>query len=364
MAATGQRYVGDHGDAEAQYLALLNAGAEFGRQYDLTIGVAFTEAQMSLLTTDMVWLVAQNVTLPDGTVQRVLVPQVYVRVADGDLRADGTLMAGASVTLQLQGNLTNSGSIRPSQHADQHDAGRQPRRQPTGHVSLTAGNDYRQTASDVRALQGDVSIAGANVTIDTADNTSTATQDLRMRQSGASLTFSSPVVNALQSMAGTMEAAGQTQDSRTQALATANTAMAAYNAYNSLATASALNISVSVGNSRSQSHSEQSASIAATSSVNAGGNLTITANGKEPGQGNITAIGANLSAGNNATLSATNDIELRAAQNTATRPAATAPRAPAWASASPSAVRKTASPSTPRPARRGAMPTARTPPTR
>jgi filamentous hemagglutinin len=171
----------------------------------------------------------------------------------------------------------------------------------------------------VRALQGDVSIAGANVTIDTADNTSTATQELRMRQSGASLTFSSPVVNALQSMAGTMEAAGQTRDSRTQALATANTAMAAYNAYNSLATASALNISLSVGNSRSQSHSEQSASIARTSSVTAGGNLTIKATGKEPGQGNLTAIGANLGAGNNASLSATNDIDLRAAQNSATQ---------------------------------------------
>jgi large exoprotein involved in heme utilization and adhesion len=63
MAGTGQRYVGDYRDSEAQYLALLNAGAEFAQAHSLTLGVALTEAQMRLLTTDMVWLVAQNVTL-------------------------------------------------------------------------------------------------------------------------------------------------------------------------------------------------------------------------------------------------------------------------------------------------------------
>jgi hypothetical protein len=81
--------------------------------------------------------------------------------------------------------------------------------------------------------------------------------------------------------AATADAAGQAQDSRTQALATANTAIAAYNAVNSLATASALNISVSVGTSKNQSHSEQSTSVAATSSVNAGGNLTISATARK-----------------------------------------------------------------------------------
>jgi filamentous hemagglutinin len=626
MAATGQRYVGDYRDGEAQYLALLNAGAEFAQTHALTLGVALSEAQMRLLTTDMVWLVAQNVTLPDGTVERVLVPQVYVRVAEGDLRADGTLMAGSQVRMQLQGDLTNSGTILGRQISDiraenignsgrigsagltaltapqdiassgaidgkvvlveaerdvtlttqtststgknasrtsadrvatinagqllQVSAGRDitlagaqvssggalvldaardlnlatvnvaesidiawdarnrlatgntaelgstikaagditltagqdinaraayvtsqsgaidaaagrdiaitagqatsrfsedrhvennsngfgpkgsllaretdSRRSTAthsqgnstqvqgstfsaeriamtagrdltvqgsnvaatndvslsaardltlasaeqtnstsqsrdvqrsgfgamggisngsknvnqantqtnttqvgssvgslqGNVTLAAGNDYRQTASDVRALQGDIAISGANVRIDTADNTSSATQDLRMRQSGASLTFSSPIVSALQSMAGTMDAAGQSQDSRTQALAAASTAMAAYNLASTVTQASALNINLSVGNSRSQSHSGQSGSMAATSTVQAGGDLTIKATGKEPGQGNLTAIGANLNAGNNATLSATNDIDLRAAQNSATQ---------------------------------------------
>jgi filamentous hemagglutinin len=188
-----------------------------------------------------------------------------------------------------------------------------------GNVTLSAGATYRQTASDVLAPKGDIAISGADVLIDSAQNTQQGTQDLRMRQSGASLTFSSPIVSALQGMVQTIDAAGQTSDSRTQALAAASTVMAAANLAQTVTQASALNISLSVGNSRSQSHSEQTGSMAATSSVQAGGDLTIKATGKEPGQGNITAIGANLSAGNNATLEAANDIDLRAAQNSATQ---------------------------------------------
>jgi filamentous hemagglutinin len=640
MAATGQRYIGDYRDDQEQYLALLNAGAEFARAQQLTLGTALTETQMRQLTTDLVWLVAQEVRLPDGSTERVLVPQVYVRVAEGDLRTDGTLMAGSAVRLQLQGDLANSGTIAgravtdiqarnigntgriasddltlltaredirssgaidgqrvglsagrdvliesttassqgpnanrtvldrvatvnagqllqvsagrditltgarlnsdgsllldaqrdlnlatvnvaeslnltwdarnrlntgssaeigstvkavgditlavgqdlnaraayvatdrngtgtisasagrdivitngvatsaseedryiednrsgfgpsgsalnrrtsSSRSTTTHSASNIEQVQAStfsadavtmsagrdltikgsnvsasndislsaardltltaaaqtstneqskdeqrsgagamggisngkkrveqantsasttqvassvgslqGNVTITAGNEYRQTASDVSApglrdkdgnlLQGgDIAISAANVTIDTADNTSTASQDLRMRQSGVSVTFSSPIVNALQGMVQTLDAAGQTKDERTQALAAASTVMAAANLASTITQASALNISVSVGNSRSQSHDEQSGSMAATSSVQAGGNLTITANGKEPGQGNITALGANLSAGNNATLSATNGIDLRAAQNSATQ---------------------------------------------
>jgi filamentous hemagglutinin len=200
-----------------------------------------------------------------------------------------------------------------------------------GNVSLSAGNNYRQTASSVQALGlrdkdgnliqgGDISIEAADVKIDAAQNTSLGTQDQKFHQSGVSVTFSSPMVSALQGVIATADAAGQTQDSRTQALAVANTATSVSNLAGTLTNASALNISVSVGSSSSQSHSEQSASIAATSKVQAGGNLTIKATGDAAkGQGNISGIGAELSAGNNASLDATNDIDLRAAQNTTTQ---------------------------------------------
>lgn len=96
MLATGQRFVGDYTDNESQYKALLAAGADFATQYGLTVGTALSEEQMRHLTSDIVWLVEQTVTLPDGSQQTVLTPQVYLAVKPGDLRGDGTLIAGAT----------------------------------------------------------------------------------------------------------------------------------------------------------------------------------------------------------------------------------------------------------------------------
>ena len=59
----------------------------------------------------MVWLVEQDVTLPNGTRSRALVPQVYVRVKPGDLNGNGTLIAANSIDLDLKGDLVNSGTI-------------------------------------------------------------------------------------------------------------------------------------------------------------------------------------------------------------------------------------------------------------
>jgi Hemagglutinin repeat/Bacterial EndoU nuclease len=164
--------------------------------------------------------------------------------------------------------------------------------------------------------------AFADVNIDTAQNTSTSTQDQKFKQSGVSVTFSSPAINALstlQGMADALDAGSSSQDSRTQALAGVSTAFSAYNLVTSLAQASAISINVSVGSSSSSSHSMQTSSVAATSKVQAGGNLKIKATGTAEGSGNISGIGAELSAGNNATLDAANDIDFKAAQNTYTQ---------------------------------------------
>ncbi len=59
----------------------------------------------------MVWLVEQTVTLPDGTTETVQVPQVYLLVREGDLKGDGTLMAGRDVKLAADGDINNSGTI-------------------------------------------------------------------------------------------------------------------------------------------------------------------------------------------------------------------------------------------------------------
>jgi filamentous hemagglutinin len=66
---------------------------------------------MGALTKDMVWLVAQEVTLADGTVQKVLAPQVYVASHDQDLSGAGAVISGRDVKVASTGDLTNTGSI-------------------------------------------------------------------------------------------------------------------------------------------------------------------------------------------------------------------------------------------------------------
>jgi filamentous hemagglutinin len=108
---TGYRYLDGYDSDEAQYTALMDAGLTFARQYGLRPGIALSDAQMAQLTSDIVWLVEQTVTLPDGSSQRVLVPQVYVRVKNGDIDGSGALLAGKEVNIQLAGDLVNSGTV-------------------------------------------------------------------------------------------------------------------------------------------------------------------------------------------------------------------------------------------------------------
>ncbi|WP_342315751.1 hemagglutinin repeat-containing protein [Lysobacter sp. FW306-1B-D06B] len=108
---TGRRFLDGYASDEAQYRALLDNGATFAQKWNLRPGVALTAEQMAQLTSDIVWLVEQTVTLPDGTSATALVPQVYVRVKPGDLSGNGTLISADTIDLDLKGDLVNSGTI-------------------------------------------------------------------------------------------------------------------------------------------------------------------------------------------------------------------------------------------------------------
>nr|WP_163504086.1 DUF637 domain-containing protein [Halomonas socia] len=111
MQLTGQRYLAGHGNDDDQYRALMNAGITFAEQHGLRPGVALTAEQMAQLTSDIIWLVEQTVTLEDGSTVTVLVPQVYVRVREGDLQGDGTLIAGNSLALDVKNDIRNTGTL-------------------------------------------------------------------------------------------------------------------------------------------------------------------------------------------------------------------------------------------------------------
>ncbi len=108
---TGRRFLDGYGSDEAQYRALIDKGVTYAKEWGLRPGVALTPAQMAQLTSDIVWLVEKEVTLPGGATTRALVPQVYVRVKPGDIDGSGALMAGRTVNLNVSGDLINRGSI-------------------------------------------------------------------------------------------------------------------------------------------------------------------------------------------------------------------------------------------------------------
>lgn len=108
---TGYRYLGGHYSDEEQYTALMNNGATFARQYGLRPGIGLSQAQMAQLTSDIVWLVEQTVTLPDGSSRNVLAPQLYVRVRPGDVDGSGALLSADATFIEGDGDLVNTGTI-------------------------------------------------------------------------------------------------------------------------------------------------------------------------------------------------------------------------------------------------------------
>ncbi|WP_410472328.1 hypothetical protein ACGTJS_12645 [Faucicola mancuniensis] len=111
MVLTGKRFLGDYRSDDAMYQALMDNGITSANALNLRPGIALTASQVAQLTTDIVWLVEQDMTLPNGQTQKALVPKVYVRSNVGDIKGDGSLVAGYNTDLQLTGDLSNSGNI-------------------------------------------------------------------------------------------------------------------------------------------------------------------------------------------------------------------------------------------------------------
>ncbi|MDO9217127.1 MAG: filamentous hemagglutinin N-terminal domain-containing protein, partial [Lacisediminimonas sp.] len=153
---TGRRYLPGHSDDQAQFQALMNNAVTVAQAVQLVPGIALSAAQVAQLTSDIVWLVEQDVRLPDGSTAKALVPQLYVRVRDGDLQAGGALIAGDSVMLDVNSELTNSGTI----------AGRRVLALSADNVrnlgGRMAGQDVRiAAANDIDNIGGSINAAGS-----------------------------------------------------------------------------------------------------------------------------------------------------------------------------------------------------------
>ncbi|QHE85398.1 two-partner secretion domain-containing protein [Hydrogenophaga sp. BPS33] len=172
---TGQRFLGDYRDDEAQFLALMNAGLTFAQEFQLRPGITLSAEQMAALTSDIVWLVAEDVTLPDGRREKALVPRVYLAPRAGDLSPSGALIAGETVKIHMSGDVLNSGTVAGRQLV-QVTAGRD-----IGHsgqisgdvVAMGAGRDLNIQGGEVHAKDAIVLDAGRDLNVASTTRTTT-----------------------------------------------------------------------------------------------------------------------------------------------------------------------------------------------
>ncbi|MES2840608.1 MAG: hemagglutinin repeat-containing protein [Pseudomonadota bacterium] len=230
-------------------------------------------------------------------------------------KTSGLLSSGAGVTLGSQQHSTKQQNQGSGAAASTVGA-------IGGDVSITAGRAYAQTGSDVLAPGGDIRIHAQSIAITEARTTERSTTEEKFKQSGVSLSLSNPVVEALQGLANTAEALGNTGDGRTQALGLAVAALQGkqvYDAAQSIASnpaaAASIGINVSLGSSKSQSNSEVLHAGAHGSKVVAGGDVTVVAGGTGTAS-NLLVQGSTIEAGNTVRLTAEGDINLNAASQT------------------------------------------------
>ena len=109
---TGRRYLQGYENNEAQFKALMEAGAEVASAFSLVPGLALSAEQMAALTTDIVWMVEQTVTLPDGSTTQALAPVVYLAQSRAEaLTPSGAIITADQIDLRASGDITNSGRI-------------------------------------------------------------------------------------------------------------------------------------------------------------------------------------------------------------------------------------------------------------
>ena len=172
-----------------------------------------------------------------------------------------------------------------------------------GNVTIHAGQTASVSASDIIAGK-DTLITGRNVDIESKDNTYRGKEEHEYKKSGLTVSLGGAAVNAARTVAAPVKRAGEVGDGRLKALY-------AYEAGKNLKQASdtfhsvkdvkkGLALTVGVGSMKSESHSLRTGTEAASSTLAAGGNVSVTADRDITVKGStITGEKVNLKAGRN-----------------------------------------------------------------
>ncbi|MFS2094924.1 hemagglutinin repeat-containing protein [Pseudomonas sp. Pseusp11] len=214
--------------------------------------------------------------------------------------------------------------IVKQKEADQYTSTRQSGSQIAslgGNISLTAGDHYTQTASQLVTPQGDIGITAKHVDIEAGFDTMESTKTASTSRTAIGGTVSIPLLDALRGIQQMGEAAQKTSDDRMVALAAVNAAMSANQALEAgqalmESPKTGIKISVNLSDSRSHSESSQSGRNVVGSDVVAGGNVKIVATG-DGANSDINVVGSRIEGGGDVSLKADGEINLLSAQNTA-----------------------------------------------
>lgn len=191
-----------------------------------------------------------------------------------------------------------------------------------GNVSLSAGHDLTVHGSDLIAGQ-DMTLAGKNVSITAATDSSAQTHSVEQKSSGLTLALSGTAGSALNTSVSTLKQVRETDNDRLAALQAVKGALTAGQGAqavfadqatgNQAGNDNTVGISLSYGSQSSTSTQTMKETTAKGSSLFAGNNLSLVAT-----DGDVLVQGSQLEAGNDLLLQASRDVNLISAQNTST----------------------------------------------
>lgn len=275
---TGRRFLPGYTSAEAEFKALMVQGLSEAHAQNLIPGVTLTTAQVAALTHDIVWMVAQEVHLADGTTEKLLVPQVFLtRLHENDLRPNGSLIAAENINLKASGTLLNSGTILGSRTntVNATDIINQGTLGSGGDTVLVAGNDIKNLSGHISGVRVAV-LAGHDIVNETE------IEELQLGNVFTTRIHNTSTLAATDSL--DMQAGRDISVSGANIASGGNTSMAAGNN---------LNINAKTAS--------ESAALVASSGVNGGISRT-------------THLTSQVQTGGDLSLQANNDIQLAAAQ--------------------------------------------------
>ncbi|MBV6748663.1 hemagglutinin repeat-containing protein, partial [Pseudomonas chlororaphis] len=189
-----------------------------------------------------------------------------------------------------------------------------------GDVNLKAAEYYNQTASQVMAPKGDISINAKNVDIQAGYDVLSANHTAGSNRTAVGGSIDIPLVDAVRGLQQTVQSSEKTSDPRMQGLAAANAAMSGKQAYEAGQTMMnggfGFKVSANLSNSQSHTESNQSGQNVVSSSLAAGGDVNVSAVGAGK-DSTLNVLGSRIDAGHDINLKSDGDINLLSAQNTA-----------------------------------------------